>query len=137
MYASISQLKEIVDLCYKAYQLSDNHSKETANIKKSVSTISNLITNPYGLVLYNGTAVLIAVATPSLFKDGLLIANLLFYADKNGIPLLKEYSSWAKGFPGSNEIYMSCSYGGYKGDRAEKLFEKLGLERVGSQFKVV
>lgn len=76
------------------------------------------------------------MAVPAWWHDGLTIADLFFYAEKGGLALMKSYKDWAGGFPGDNEILLGVSYGGEEGQRTEKLYNKLGLERTGAQFKV-
>ncbi|NIB43821.1 hypothetical protein HBA55_29735 [Pseudomaricurvus alkylphenolicus] len=137
MYASIAQLEEVLALCHKAQQLSDTHGGMPVNVEKARESLRFFICDPHSLVLYNGTAVLIAQAAPSWCRDGYMIVNHLVYADKNGLPLIREYLRWAKGFPGHNDIFLGTSYGGEKGERAETLFSKLGLKRVGAQHKVI
>ena len=107
-----------------------------SNRNKARAAIRQLMMDPYAFVGFNGHGVLIGMAVPAWWHDGLTIGDLFFYADKGGLSLLKSYIAWAKDFPGNNEIVLGVTYGGDKGERTEKLYNKLGLTRTGAQYKV-
>ncbi len=135
MHACINDVPQILELWEEAHQLSENHAIPFSRAR-SQQSLESLICNPLCLVAYNGHGVLVACANPSLWHEGYDIADLLFYARKGGLSLLREYLAWAKGFHGTNDISIGVSIGGEAAKRSDQLFQRLGFKQIGTQYKV-
>lgn len=84
--------------------------------------------------------------------EGLFIGNVIpvwwMYADAaqdivfyvtapyrgHGVKLLRKFRQWAKGFDSVKLIQLNVSFGGPEGERTEKLFQRMGMTRVGAQY---
>jgi hypothetical protein len=88
------------------------------------------------LVTDNVDGMLIGEVTPSWFHNGLTAITHMAYAREgaNGLPLLREFLKWARSWDAVRKIQVSTSFSGERGERAERLIERLGLSPVGKQF---
>lgn len=137
MHASFDDIENILDLCQEAHDLSPHYQKMPSNRDKARQCLEQMILNPMMLVAYNGDGVLIGLASPAWWHDGLVIADVFCYARKRGLPLVREYLAWAKRFPGKNETSLGVTFGGEAGERTCKLYQRLGLERSGEIHRVI
>ena len=136
MHATLSDIDHIAELCLKARTLSTTYNHLVEDWDRGMASLRAFITSPQSLVLYNGHGVLIAYAADSWWHDGMTISEVFFYAEKGGLSMLKEFMRWAKGFPGNNEIYIGSTFGGDKGERTDRLYKRLGIERAGTLYRV-
>lgn len=136
MHACFDDIEAILDICQEAHDLSPHYRHIPSDRHKARASLAQMILNPHMLVAFNGNGVLIAVAAPSWWGDGLVISDVFFYARKGGRTLLREYLKWARAFPGNNQISIGVTFGGEAGERAEQLYRRLGFEQSGTIFKV-
>lgn len=136
MHASFNDIGPILDLIEEAHGRSETYQGIPFNRDRTRASLESIVPNPRCLVAFNGDGVLIATATDALWHDGMLIADLFFYARRNGLQLIREYKAWAKAFPGNNEITLGVTFGGEAGRRTENLYQRLGFEQSGTYFRV-
>jgi hypothetical protein len=134
-HATSEDIEDILQLCIRAHDVSEAYQGIGYDIDVARRNLKGMLMSPLVFIGYNGTGVIIGVASPSWYRNGYDVADVFFYAEKNGLQLIKEYIAWAKDFL-SPDISLGVTFGGEAGERTERLYEKLGLERVGSTFKV-
>lgn len=134
MHATMGDIEAILDLCQEAHDQSPTYQHLTANRDRARDHLKQMILNPMFFVGYNGEGVVIGMASPAWWHDGLMIADLFCYARKGGLPLIKGFIRWAKGFPGDNEIIIGTTFGA--DDRADRLYQRLGFKRIGAQYTI-
>ena len=76
------------------------------------------------------------VLQPNWLSFGYVAVSVLIYSKPghNGIPLVKGFLSWAKSWKKVTKVQIQTSFKGERGERANRLMERLGLEPVGTQF---
>lgn len=136
MHATFNDIPKIVELCLEARDHSAHYSHLIEDWDRGIASLEVMIMNPRCFVGFNGDGVIIGNAQDSWWHQGMVITEVFYYAKKNGLPLLREFLSWAKAFPGNNEIYVGATFGGDKGAVAERIYKRLGLTPTGSIWKV-
>lgn len=135
-HLSRQDLDEAVALIVKAHDQSEAHKHIPINAEKVKQNLEGVLMNPYAVALYNGKGLMIGLASPSPWHDGLTINDVFCFAEGGGLSLIKAFLKWAKAFPGTNEINLGVTFGGDAGERTEQLYERMGFERTGSTFKM-
>lgn len=136
MHACFDDIEPILDLLQEGHDRSPTYRHLPTNRDKARLSLQQMILNPTMLVAYHGDGVLIGLASQAWWHDGMVIADLFCYARRRGLALVRAYLAWAKEFPGENEITLGVTFGGAAGERTEKFYQRLGLERSGAIFRV-
>jgi len=77
--------------------------------------------------------------TESWWSESMQAQDLLFYVlpqyrGRLGIRLMQDFIGWAKGWDAVGLVFMGVNVGGPLSERAERLYQHMGLRRVGSSF---
>ena len=103
-------------------------------LKKNLTMLMN---DPKAYVGVNKdvSAILVLVLTEDFFSLQRCVKDLVFYSKTPGagFRLLKEAQKWIEGWGESvYAAYLGTSTGG---EDVDKMYERFGLERIGTQFK--
>lgn len=136
-HAAYTDIDQCVDLIRKANTASDNYQRPF-NADRVKQDLMVRVMNPYSLILVNDdvSGLLVAFAIESYFF-GYKTANEFFYAEKDGLALIREYKRWAMQWGDNTIVDISLSFGGVRGQRAQKVFEREGFEVVGPQMRLI
>lgn len=92
--ASISDIPALLKLAQRFHAMS-SWSDRPFKRDAMRETLINIIRNPNGVLLYNGTGMIAGFVTPIYFGGGVVAQELFWFADKNGRELLDAFEGWA------------------------------------------
>lgn len=128
-------------LAEDAHNESGNYQRLPVNEIRIKAALRNWLANPkvFFYVTDDVDGVFIGEIMQAWTHDGFMAINHAIYTKPgvNGLPLVKAFLAWARGWNAVNKIQLSVSFDHERAERAGKLFERLGLHRVGYQFAEV
>ena len=142
--ASLADLEGVFELLVEAHTESDNYSRLPYNKVRVMAAFKGWLQNPKVLFIVSEgldgiDGVIIGEVTTAWFHDGMMAITHAIYARPGtaGLRLVKEFLAWARSWKAVRKIQISVSFAGERGERSSKLFERLGLNRVGFEFTEV
>lgn len=127
--ATQHDVDDVIALLKSAREESPRYRDFGYNELRTRAILSNMLSNPKAIILVDDwfRGVLVGDISPDWLTDGWTATIHLVYAKPgyNGIRLIKEFKRWAKEWPQVDKLYVSTSFGGYRAETAEKLFEKM------------
>ena len=136
--AEESDVQAICDLLKVAREESPFYSRFGYNELRTAAILTNFIHNPKAIIFVDDDVdcVVVGEIIPDWLTDGFTASIHLAYAKPgvNGLKAINAFKTWATGWPQVNKIFISSSFGGERADAAGKLFERMGYDRLGSQY---
>lgn len=134
-HATFDDIDQLIAIFEKANRESDNYDQFDGDVARRSMEVR--ILNPYSLVLITdrGDGALVASVSDSIYSRQLQVVNEFLYAESEGAALVRRFRQWGEAWPNAR-ISIWTSYGGAMGERAERLFARLGFEKMGNQYKV-
>lgn len=139
--ATGSDLEALVTLCREAWEVSPYkgvpfNERRTRNSMKMRLMVPNCYV---GVVENNGIqGLIVGGIVPLSWAYGDLASDEILYIRPqyrgHGVALIRGFIDWAKGFASVKAIMPGVSFGGDEGERSERLYERLGFQRIGSVF---
>lgn len=137
-HACFDDIEPLLALIEKAVKASPNYQRHDFDRGRTMASLKRAILNPMALVAVTDDlkGMIAGEAYPAPWHQGLSIWNNFFFAEKGGIGLARFYKKWAKEFGGRNDIKLAVSFGGDRAERSGRLFEHLGCDPIGQQYRV-
>lgn len=133
--AQPKDLDKVYEICLEALK-SSAYSHIPENEHDARQVFASIIISGSAWVTDNVDGVLLAYLQPMWFNNGIVAStDLIFYvrdgAKSEGLRLAKQYIKWSK--ENADVTYLTISFGGTI-DRTEKLYSRLGFERIGGTY---
>lgn len=79
---------------------------------------------------------LIGATDTHWYSDERYAISLLVFAERPGAgrAMVRRFVKWALEEVGASQVILDTSFGGEFGERAERVYERIGLRRVGATF---
>lgn len=140
--AKKEDVDSICELLLFARSQSAHYSKVGYSELRTQSYLYNMIgENPNMVILVDEEdggvdGVLVGEIQPDWLTDGHRAFTHLIYAKPgaNGLGLIRTFVNYAKSWKKVKKVMIATSYDDGRGDRVEKLFERMGFEAVGKQY---
>lgn len=136
--ATLGDLDAIAELMKHAHHTSGSYNGIPYNEARTRMVLENFLSKPkvWFYVTDEVDAMLIGEVTSSWLHDGLTAMTHVVFAKEGvfGLPLVRGFLKWARSWNGVKKIQITTSFAGPRGERANKLFKRLGLIPAGTQF---
>lgn len=144
-HACMADIPAIIALCKEARDTSATLAGIDGCRETLTANLQAMCLSPHHIILVKdvegeAVGVLIGIVSSSWWHRGFDATEVCFYLQPGhrggGMKMLDSFLDWAWGFPQTQQVFLSISYGGDAGRRTERLYDRR-FTRVGSSYSIL